>query len=158
MSCIAVLSGGEQPLQLSLLCLLQDKNSSYECFHAHDDIVTVAIFAPGTAQQPIAPHSLDQPGSTSKGLVILTAGYSGGWPDCLLPQLAPDKAKWLPQSLFRQLMQAVLALQGKSGYLRMLLLLPLCENPRPPKFSPLSAGLSICVGFTNGCRPQMPAD
>ncbi|KAK9818208.1 hypothetical protein WJX72_008854 [[Myrmecia] bisecta] len=37
----------------------QDKNGSYECFHAHDDIVTVALFAPETAwralKRPIYP-------------------------------------------------------------------------------------------------------
>ena len=40
----------------------------------------------------------------------------------------------------------------------MLLLLPLCEPPPSPQnISPLSAGLSVCAGFTNGSRLQMPA-
>ena len=34
-----------------MLCESQEKSSSYECFHAHNDIVTVALFAPGTARR-----------------------------------------------------------------------------------------------------------
>ena len=30
---------------------VQEKSSSYECFNAHNDIVTVALFAPGTARR-----------------------------------------------------------------------------------------------------------
>ena len=30
---------------------MQEKSSSYECFNAHNDIVTVALFAPGTARR-----------------------------------------------------------------------------------------------------------
>lgn len=47
------------------------KSSSYECFHAHDDIITVAVFAPD-----IASRASDAP-SSATGQVILTAGYSG---------------------------------------------------------------------------------
>ncbi|KAK9821320.1 hypothetical protein WJX81_001477 [Elliptochloris bilobata] len=31
----------------------RDKNNSYECFHAHNDIVTVAIFAPDAARRAV---------------------------------------------------------------------------------------------------------
>ena len=31
--------------------VLQEKSASYECFHAHNDIVTVALFAPKTARR-----------------------------------------------------------------------------------------------------------
>ena len=34
-----------------MLCESQEKSASYECFHAHNDIVTVALFAPGTARR-----------------------------------------------------------------------------------------------------------
>ena len=37
---------------------MQEKSSSYECFHAHDDIVTVAVFAPETAWLPVGPSAV----------------------------------------------------------------------------------------------------
>lgn len=56
----------------------KEKSSSYECFHAHDDIITVAAFAPDTAYrvQDGLEASQSAP-STTLGQVILTAGYSG---------------------------------------------------------------------------------
>lgn len=53
----------------------KEKSSSYECFHAHDDIITVAVFAPDTANRVVM-----EPGAqpmVNLGQVILTAGYSG---------------------------------------------------------------------------------
>ena len=55
----------------------KEKSSSYECFHANDDIITCAIFAPETAYR-ILDASLPQPANaTNFGQVILTAGYTG---------------------------------------------------------------------------------
>ncbi|KAL0043328.1 hypothetical protein WJX79_001633 [Trebouxia sp. C0005] len=56
----------------------KDKSSSYECFHAHDDIITVAVFAPDTAHRMMDGQNTALPVATSTlGHVILTAGYSG---------------------------------------------------------------------------------
>lgn len=59
------------------MCILcaQEKSSSYETFHAHDDIITVAVFAPGTAARVSA--TPDAQSTSNFGQVILTAGYSG---------------------------------------------------------------------------------
>ena len=64
------------------ICLLQEKDkeksSSYECFHAHDDIITVAVFAPDTTNRILNGIEAAQlAASSSFGQVILTAGYSG---------------------------------------------------------------------------------
>ena len=81
----------------------------------------------------------------------------GGCISCCL-NLLLTKMRGCLSCLFRPLMEDVVALQGKSGYSRMLLVLPLCEfPPSPQNNSPLSAGLSICVGFTNVSCLQMPA-
>ena len=45
---------------------MQDKSASYEAFHAHDEIVTVAVFAPDTARRHFA-NALDS--SVSSGHV-----------------------------------------------------------------------------------------
>ena len=56
----------------------KDKSSSYECFHAHDDIITVAVFAPDTAHRTMdGENTALSVASSSFGQVILTAGYSG---------------------------------------------------------------------------------
>lgn len=56
----------------------KDKSSSYECFHAHDDIITVAVFAPDTAHRMMdGENTALSVASSSFGQVILTAGYSG---------------------------------------------------------------------------------
>ena len=61
----------------------------------------------------------------------------GGLIICCLTLLpTKDKAASVTLQLFRPPMVAVLALQGKSGYLRMLLLLPLYEPPPPPNSPP----------------------
>ena len=39
---------------------MQEKSSSYECFHAHNDIVTVALFAPGAARRKLPSRALSQ--------------------------------------------------------------------------------------------------
>lgn len=53
----------------------KEKSSSYECFLAHDDIITVAVFAPETATRlSVTPGAR---AITKSGQVILTAGYSG---------------------------------------------------------------------------------
>ncbi len=49
---------------------LQDKSASYEAFHAHDEIVTVAIFAPDTARRLFA-NTLDAPASGHVSLCLL---------------------------------------------------------------------------------------
>lgn len=46
----------------SLAAAGKEKSAAYECFHAHDDIVTVAVFAPETAWLPV-PQS---PSATDK--------------------------------------------------------------------------------------------
>ena len=53
----------------------KEKSSSYECFHAHDDIITIAAFAPDTANRVSSEPGV-QP-MVTLGQVILTAGYSG---------------------------------------------------------------------------------
>ncbi|KAL3134692.1 hypothetical protein ABBQ32_007697 [Trebouxia sp. C0010 RCD-2024] len=53
----------------------KEKSSSYETFHAHDDIITVAVFAPGTAIR--VSTTPDAQSASNFGQVILTAGYSG---------------------------------------------------------------------------------
>ena len=56
----------------------KDKSSSYECFHAHDDIITVAVFAPDTAHRMMdGQNTALSVASSTLGHVILTAGYSG---------------------------------------------------------------------------------
>lgn len=55
----------------------KEKSSSYECFHAHDDIITVAVFAPDTASRAMSSHSAENGSASASGQVILTAGYSG---------------------------------------------------------------------------------
>ncbi len=56
----------------------REKSSSYECFHAHDDIITVAVFAPDTAHRMMDGQNTAFPvASSTLGHVILTAGYSG---------------------------------------------------------------------------------
>ncbi|EIE19158.1 WD40 repeat-like protein [Coccomyxa subellipsoidea C-169] len=54
------------------VAVTQEKSASYECFHAHNDIVTVALFAPKTARRV---HRI--PSQRALGQVILTAGYNG---------------------------------------------------------------------------------
>ena len=39
---------------------MQEKSSSYECFHAHNDIVTVALFAPGAARRKLPSRAMSQ--------------------------------------------------------------------------------------------------
>ena len=53
----------------------KEKSSSYECFHAHDDIITVAVFAPDTANRVDLDNGAQAVVNVSQ--VILTAGYSG---------------------------------------------------------------------------------
>lgn len=45
---------------------LQEKSASYECFHAHNDIVTVALFAPKTARRV---HRIPSRGSNAPAKV-----------------------------------------------------------------------------------------
>ncbi|KAK9850113.1 hypothetical protein WJX84_008956 [Apatococcus fuscideae] len=58
----------------------QDKSASYEAFHAHDEIVTVAVFAPDTARRHFA-NALDSSVSSGHasayGQVMVSAGYGG---------------------------------------------------------------------------------
>lgn len=54
----------------------KEKSSSYECFHAHDDIITVAVFAPDTASR-VVDTSVHAAATHATGQIILTAGYSG---------------------------------------------------------------------------------
>ena len=39
---------------------MQEKSSSYECFHAHNDIVTVALFAPSAARRKLPSRATSQ--------------------------------------------------------------------------------------------------
>ena len=56
----------------------KEKSSSYECFHAHDDIITVAVFAPDTTHRVVdGEETASTMISSIKGQIILTAGYSG---------------------------------------------------------------------------------
>ncbi|KAK9791592.1 hypothetical protein WJX73_008422 [Symbiochloris irregularis] len=55
----------------SLASSSKEKSASYECFHAHDDIVTVAVFAPETAWLPVGQSLQSKPkgsGGVAEGL------------------------------------------------------------------------------------------
>ena len=59
---------------------MQEKSSSYECFNAHNDIVTVALFAPGTARRtqklPLRAMAQNAKVSSHKQHVELDQGMS----------------------------------------------------------------------------------
>lgn len=57
---------------------MQEKSGSYESFHAHNDIATVAIFAPKGAQRVLATRN--SPRTSER--VSLPA------PDSIIPRLA----------------------------------------------------------------------
>ena len=44
---------------------MQEKSSSYECFHAHNDIVTVALFAPSAARRKLPSRAMSQSSKVS---------------------------------------------------------------------------------------------
>ena len=56
-----------------ILWKAQDKHNSYECFHAHNDIVTVAIFAPDAARRAVhaaPPRPVSPPPSRVRALLL----------------------------------------------------------------------------------------
>ncbi|KAL4852781.1 WD repeat-containing protein 44 [Chlorella vulgaris] len=67
--------------------LSKEKNSSYECFQANGDIVTVAVFAPGSchrSEESMSPSAgalrhqrSNSLGDQAEGEVLVTAGYTG---------------------------------------------------------------------------------
>jgi hypothetical protein len=61
-----------------VLCELQEKSSSYECFHAHNDIVTLALFAPGTARrtQKLPSRAMAQNSKVGTAVHTLKGGSS----------------------------------------------------------------------------------
>lgn len=61
---------------------LQEKSSSYECFHAHNDIVTVALFAPATARRTHALPSRTTAGTSKVHALAHLHLYTVAWQAC----------------------------------------------------------------------------